>query len=304
VDSSIKLFDLASGKLKLTLTGHVASVRDISISSRHPYLFSCSEDKLMKCWDLEVNKVIRSYYGHFNGVYKLSLHPQLDVVFTGSRDKTVKMWDIRTKNEIKTFLGHNDSVTALASQMNEPTLISGSADTTIKCFDIISGKCITTLTHNNKTIHDILIHPQQYSFSSASANRIKVFNCPDAQFIRNFQTNAHSIDNINIDTLIYNTISMDHSGSNLVAGTNSGHLSFFDYASGYNYDTIYTPPQAGSLIESENSILTSAFDLTGTRLITGANDKTIKFYKQDLNATRSSHPIIYSNHQPNKKLRV
>ena len=50
------------------------------MSPRHPYLFSCSEDKTAMCWDLEYNKVIRHYYGHLSGVYCLSIHPNLDIM--------------------------------------------------------------------------------------------------------------------------------------------------------------------------------------------------------------------------------
>ena len=53
----MQLWDLASGRLKLTLTGHISAVRGLVVSPRQPYLFSCGEDKQVKCWDLEVNKV-------------------------------------------------------------------------------------------------------------------------------------------------------------------------------------------------------------------------------------------------------
>lgn len=54
---SWQIWDLASGKLKLSLTGHISTVRGVAVSSRSPYLFSCGEDKQVKCWDLEYNKV-------------------------------------------------------------------------------------------------------------------------------------------------------------------------------------------------------------------------------------------------------
>jgi WD40 repeat protein len=63
----LKIWDLASGTLKLTLTGHINTVMGMAVSSRHPYLFSVGQDKLVKCWDLEQNKVVRSYHGHLSG---------------------------------------------------------------------------------------------------------------------------------------------------------------------------------------------------------------------------------------------
>ena len=52
-----QIWDLASGTLKLSLTGHVSTVRGVKVSPRQPYLFSVGEDKMVKCWDLEYNKV-------------------------------------------------------------------------------------------------------------------------------------------------------------------------------------------------------------------------------------------------------
>ena len=45
-DRVVKIWDLASGELKLSLTGHISTVRGLAVSSRHPYLFSCGEDKV------------------------------------------------------------------------------------------------------------------------------------------------------------------------------------------------------------------------------------------------------------------
>ncbi len=47
----IQVWDLAKcstgaeGGLKLTLTGHIHTVRGLAISKRHPYMFSAGEDK-------------------------------------------------------------------------------------------------------------------------------------------------------------------------------------------------------------------------------------------------------------------
>ena len=45
----VQIWDLASGTLKLTLTGHLNTIRGLAVSPRHPYLFSAGEDKMVKC---------------------------------------------------------------------------------------------------------------------------------------------------------------------------------------------------------------------------------------------------------------
>lgn len=60
----------------------------------------------------------------------------------------------------------------------------------------------------------------------------------------------------------------------LLTGDN-GTLTFWDWNSGTPFQTLDDIPQPGSL-EAEAGVFCSAFDQTGTRLITGGADKTIK----------------------------
>lgn len=61
---------------------------------------------------------------------------------------------------------------------------------------------------------------------------------------------------------------------NMPAGDN-GTLTFWDYDTGTAFQNMEDIPQPGSL-EAEAGVFCSTFDMTGTRLITGGADKTIK----------------------------
>ncbi|SPO32118.1 related to PRP46 - member of the spliceosome [Ustilago trichophora] len=268
-DRMIKIWDLASGELKLSLTGHISPVRGIAVSARHPYLFSAGEDKVVKCWDLETNRVIRQYRGHLSGIYSLALHPTLDVVVTGGRDATARVWDMRTRMAVHTLTGHRGTVASVACQDSEPQVISGSMDATVKLWDLAAGKSITTLTHHKKSVRALAIHPTQYTFASGSAggNNIKTWRCPEGTLVNNM---AH-------DTIV-NTLSANADGV-LFSGGDDGSLKFFDYATGTPFQVAEDVPQPGSL-DAEAGVFCSTFDQTGTRLITGGADKTIKIYKE------------------------
>lgn len=273
-DRTIKIWDLASGTLKLSLTGHISTVRALEVSPRHPYLFSCGEDKMVKCWDLEQNKVIRHYHGHLSGVYSLSLHPTLDVLVTSGRDATARVWDMRTKQAIHVLTGHTSTVSAVKCQEADPQVITGSMDSTMRLWDLAAGKTMGVLTHHKKSVRAIALHPTEFGFVSGSADAVKGWKCPEGTFIQNYERRK----------AIINTISVNQDGV-IFSGGDDGSLGFNDWKSGYNFQSMDTIVQPGSL-DAEAGIFCSTFDKTGSRLITGEADKTIKIYKEDENAVK------------------
>lgn len=278
-DRTIKIWELGSCKLKLSLTGHISSVRGLAVSSRQPYLFSCGEDKQVKCWDLEMNKVVRHYHGHLSGVYDLSLHPTIDILVTCGRDASARVWDMRTKACIHTLTGHTNTVACVRCQAANPQVITGSHDSTIRLWDLAAGKTKAVLTNHKKSVRSVVLHPTDFSFTSASPDNIKQWKFPDGNFIQNLSGHQS----------IVNALAVNQDGV-LVSAADNGTLHFWDWKTGYNFQKQQTVAQPGSL-DSEAGIFATTFDLSGCRLITAEADKTIKIYKEDDTATEETHPI-------------
>lgn len=278
-DRTIKIWDLVSGQLRLTLTGHISTVRGLAVSPRHPYLFSCGEDKMVKCWDLETNKVIRHYHGHLSGVYTLALHPTLDVLVTGGRDGVARVWDMRTRSNIHVLAGHTGTISDVRCQEADPQVITGSLDSTVRLWDLAAGKSSGVLTHHKKGVRALTVHPTEFTFASASAGSIKQWKCPEGAFMQNFD--GHNA--------ILNTLSVN-ADNVLFSGADNGSMSFWDWKTGYRFQSLDTIAQPGSL-DAESGIMSSTFDRSGLRLICGEADKTIKIWKQDEQATPETHPI-------------
>ncbi|KAJ6450335.1 WD40-repeat-containing domain protein [Mycena vitilis] len=256
-DRVIKIWDLASGELKLSLTGHISTVRGPAVSLRHPYLFSCGEDRC----------VLHHYHGHLSGVYALSLHPTLDILVTAGRDASARVWDMRTKAQIHVLSGPTATVADVKCQESEPQviMITGSMDSTVRLWDLAAGKTRVTLTHHKKSVRVLAIHPTEYSSASGLAgdNNIKKWKCPDGAFV--FNSSGYNA--------IINTLSVNAEG--VFSGADNGSLAFWDYNTGTSFQNMEDVPQPGSL-EAEAGVYCSTFDMTGTRLITGGADKTIK----------------------------
>ena len=125
---------------------------------------------------------------------------------------------------------------------------------------------MVTLTHHKKSVRALAIHPTEYTFASASAggNNIKKWKCPEGTFVFNFS--GHNA--------IINTLSVNSEGV-FFSGGDNGTLTFWDWNTGTAFQNMDDIPQPGSL-EAEAGVFCSTFDMTGTRLITGGADKTIK----------------------------
>lgn len=278
-DGLIKIWDLASGRLRLTLTGHIAGVRGLAVSPRHPYLFSCGDDKMVKCWDLEKNQVVRHYHGHLSGAHSLALHPNLDVLITAGRDAVGRVWDMRSREQVHCLTGHTNTIATIQCQASEPQIITGSHDTTIRLWDLKAARTRVTLTNHKKSVRSLVIHPRENTFASGATDNLKQWKFPDGEFIQNLSGHES----------IVNCLALNHDNV-LVSAADNGSMFFWDWPTGYNFQRYSSPAQPGS-IDSEAGILSMTFDQTGSRLITGESDKSIKMFKEDPNANEETHPI-------------
>ncbi|GKY97938.1 hypothetical protein MPSEU_000751800 [Mayamaea pseudoterrestris] len=288
-DRTIKIWNLpkatvgASDALQLTLTGHISAIRGLEFSQKHPYLFSAAEDKKVLCWDLHTNQVVRHYHGHLSGVYCLQLHPSLDLLVTGGRDAVARVWDMRTKQAVQILAGHSNTVGALLVHATHPQIVTGSHDTTIKLWDMVAGKTVTTLTHHNKSVRALASAASarlENTFVSGASDALRKWQCKDGKYLQKMTDHGGSI---------VSSLALNEDGV-MVSGTDDGALKFYDYSSGHCFQSVQSQVQPGSL-EAENGIMALQYDATGTRLLTGECDKTIKIYKQSEDASEMTHPI-------------
>lgn len=278
-DAQIKVWDLASGDLRATISGHIMAVRALVVSERFPYLFSGSEDKTLRCWDLEKTNSesgcqVRSYHGHVGGIYALALHPELDVLFSTGRDSAIRVWDIRSRGQAMALTGHLGDVCALVSQTGEPQVCLAGMDGTIRLWDLRNLKCALTLTQHTKGVRLLVKHPHELTMVSVdSTGTINQWLLPGGQLLNTLRT-PHSAQH---DTNIVNTLAINPSTNELFAGFGDGRMNFYDYESGEIVQQTRTKAAEGLPMAT---IYASSFDMLGMRLMTCENDKSIKIWGQ------------------------
>ena len=140
--------------------------------------------------------------------------------------------------------------------------------------------------HAAGTVAALAVNRREFSLLSASADNSKKFGMTheaggSAAFKHNMLSKQRSIVNalaVSEDDVV-------------VSGGDDGSLWFWDYNSGHCFQKSQAKVQPGSM-ESEAGVFAAAFDKTGTRLITVEADKTIKMWKQDEDASETTHPNL------------
>jgi WD40 repeat protein/transcriptional regulator with XRE-family HTH domain len=150
-DTTVKVWDAATGGLLLTLFGHSSQVQSVVFSADSKYLASASEDGSTKLWDAVSGKELLTLSGHTSGVLGVAFSPDGNRLFTASRDGTVKVWDISPSAgaDWLNLVGHAARITSVTYSPNGTRLATWSSDGTVIIWDSTSGKALRTIHHEN-----------------------------------------------------------------------------------------------------------------------------------------------------------
>ena len=159
----------------------------------------------------------------------------------------------RTKAAVHILSGHDSTISSIISQADEPQIITGSQDTTVKLWDLGTAAPISTLTNHKKGVRALALHSQEYTFVSGGADKLRIWSCPKGVHLRSLE--GHNS--------IINALALNHDGV-LASGGDNGSLYLWDYKSGYNFQTIQSLVQPGSL-SCEASIYAMSFDRSSMR---------------------------------------
>jgi hypothetical protein len=135
VDSTVRLWDVASGRELRTLRGHTAWILSVAYGPDGRTVASASEDRTVKTWDATTGSVLHTLVGHEGGVWGVAFSPDGHRIASASKDRTIRLWDTATGQELLLFPGHAGEVRCVTFSPGGWTLASGDHDDTIKLWE-------------------------------------------------------------------------------------------------------------------------------------------------------------------------
>ncbi|MGW7547611.1 nSTAND1 domain-containing NTPase [Streptomyces sp. NPDC054770] len=170
-DKPVRLWDVATGRLRAILTGHRAKVYSVAFSPDGRTLASGSYDKTVRLWDTATGRLRETLTGHSAKVHSVVFSPDGRTLATGSADRTVRLWDVATGRLRRTLTGHSGKVFSVAFSPDGRTVASGSADRTVRLWDTATGRHRTTLTGHSDMVESVAFSPDGRTVASGSADR-------------------------------------------------------------------------------------------------------------------------------------
>jgi len=143
-DTTVKLWDIATGRQLRTLTGHTDTVWDAVFTPDGRWLASASLDQTIRLWEVTTGRVIR-VLGDRGAVYAVVFSPDGRWLASGGSDNSVKLWDVTSGKVERILTGHGKFVGAVAFSPDGRWLASGSGDKTVRLWNLGTGHEAHTL---------------------------------------------------------------------------------------------------------------------------------------------------------------
>lgn len=171
-------------QFKLTLSGHTAPVRALTLSANGQILASGSEDTTIKLWNPTTGALLRTLTGHSDRIKSIVITPDGQTAISSSYDNSIKLWNTQTGKQIRA-IPEKSGVNAILLTPDGQTLISANGDKKIKFSNLKTGKISRTL---NAETTALAISPDGKTLYSGGENggRIRIWSTATGKQLRSF----------------------------------------------------------------------------------------------------------------------
>lgn len=173
-DRTIRIWDVETGDLLLTLTGHASMLSDLALNMSKQLLASAAYDKCIKLWHSQTGELLNTWVSeskHMN-VNTVCFNTDGSLLASGDGSSDLKIWDVATGKLQRTFSGHTKAIISVKFRPNSMIVLSASKDKTLRFWDCQTGKCIYELSEFNSTVDNIAWEPDGTAFICSSDRNV------------------------------------------------------------------------------------------------------------------------------------
>ncbi len=164
----VRLWEAATGRELLRLTGHTDTVRGVAVSRDGRAALSGGDDRTPRLWDLTSGRESQRLLGHKGRVTGVALSADARLAVTGDRDSSLRLWDAKTGREVRSFAVPKGAVLAVALSPDGRAVLSAHFDTTVRLWDRDTGRELRRFTGHKQMVVCVAAAPDGSRLASGS----------------------------------------------------------------------------------------------------------------------------------------
>jgi WD40 repeat protein len=170
-DNKSRIFDVASGTLLLTLTGHKNFVDSVAFSPDGSRVASGSWDDDVRTWNATTGALEHVLQGHSDIVRDVAFSPDGATLASGSWDDSVKRWDAASGALLQTItFTETNSINAVRYTDDGARLATGGIGSGGYLLDATTGAVMTRVGHHRANLHAVTLSADQTRLVSGSGD--------------------------------------------------------------------------------------------------------------------------------------
>jgi WD40 repeat protein len=230
VDGTILLWDLSSGKVIQTFTGHSSEVRSVKFSPDGEYVISGGLDQTARLWSVQSGDELL-LIASSKVVNTVAFSPDGESILTGKADGTVQLWNTHPHPRLPIFGDQNRqaNLSGMAFSPDGNWLAVGGADG-FQVWDVGTGELQTTFFNAGTIKFGLRFSPN--SLTILSGDRLSgvasLWDVSSGKQLRNF---AYPINYFYDSSIFLNDIAFSSDGALIAASPDGDYVRIWDQTS-------------------------------------------------------------------------
>jgi predicted Zn finger-like uncharacterized protein len=264
-DTTLRLWEVATGRCLRTFEGHKNMVQSVSYSPDGRMVLSADWDKVLRLWEVANGRCVRTFQGHTHMLNSVSFSPDGRLALSGGWDRTLRLWEVATGRCLRTFDGHSAMpggfVNSVLFSPDGRLALSASHDKTLRLCEVATGRLLRAFEGHTESVESASFSPDgRLALSGSKDKTLRLWDVATGRCLRMFEGHTEEI----------HSVSFSPNGRLALSGSKDRTLRLWDVATGRCLRTFEGHTEG---------VQSVSFSPDGRQALSGSVDKTLRLWE-------------------------